>query len=82
MLGNFQRVNNSSGNEAGHSLERSATAVAHWPAVSRHRKGVVSIPAGGPTAHKSFSTLPGLNFDMCMTFQRRLRHIYPSKFFP
>ena len=52
MLGNFQRVNNSSGNEAEHSLERSATAVAHWSAVRRHRKGVVLIPAGGPTAHK------------------------------
>ena len=34
-------------------------------ALHRHRKGVGSIPAGGPIVDEFFSTVPGF-FDMCM----------------
>ena len=43
----------------------------------RHRKGVGSIPAGGPIVDDVFSTVPGLNFDMCMISTRN-KTIYPS----
>ena len=32
----------------------------------RHRKGVGSIPAGGAILDEFFSTVIGLNFNMCM----------------
>ena len=31
-------------------------------------KGVGSIPAGGPIVDEFFSTVPGLNLDMCIIF--------------
>ena len=34
-------------------------------ALHRHRKGVGSIPAGGPIVDEFFSTVPGWFFDIC-----------------
>ena len=40
-------------------------------ALHRHRKGVGSIPAGGPIVDEFFSTVPGLNLDMCIIFHSK-----------
>ena len=41
-----------------------------------HRKGVGSIPAGGPIVDDVFSTVPGLNFNMSI-ISTRIKTIYP-----
>ena len=48
-------------------------------ALHRHRKGVGSIPAGGPIVDEFFSTVPGWFFDMC-TIQLEPKTHYPSEF--
>ena len=40
-------------------------------ALHRHRKGVGSIPAGGPIIDEFLSTVPGLNLDMCIIFHSK-----------
>ena len=40
-------------------------------ALHRHRKGVGSIPAGGPIVDEIFSSVPGLNLDMCIIFHSK-----------
>ena len=40
-------------------------------ALHRHRKGAGSIPAGGPIVDEFFSTVPGLNLDMCIIFHSK-----------
>ena len=40
-------------------------------ALHQHRKGVGSIPAGGPIVDEFFSTVPGLNLDMCIIFHSK-----------
>ena len=45
-------------------------------ALHRHRKGVGSIPAGGPIVDEFFSTVPGWFFDMC-TILLEPKTIYP-----
>ena len=40
-------------------------------ALHRHRKGVGSIPAGGPIVDEFFSNVPGLNLDMCIIFHSK-----------
>ena len=56
--------------ETSHELRLllSATSITHAVvrALHRHRKGVVSIPAGRPKVDEFFSTVPGLNIYMCM----------------
>ena len=45
----------------------------------RHRKGVGSIPAGGPIVDEFFSTVPGWFFDMCNILLEPKTH-YPSEY--
>ena len=40
-------------------------------ALDRHRKGIGSIPAGGPIVDEFFSTVPGMNLDMCIIFHSK-----------
>ena len=40
-------------------------------ALHRHRKGVGSIPAGGPIVDEFFSTVLGLNLHMCIIFHSK-----------
>ena len=42
-----------------------------YGALHRHHKGVGSIPAGGPIVDEFFSTVPGLNLDMCIMFHSK-----------
>ena len=47
-------------------LRSSVARALHW-----HRKGVGSIPAGGPVVDEFFSTVLGLNLDMCIIFHSK-----------
>ena len=47
----------------------------------RHRKGVGSIPAGGPIVDEFFSTVPGWFFDICM-IQLELKTHLPFRIYP
>ena len=47
----------------------SATSVAQWQEhCTGIARGVGLIPAGGPIVDEFFSTVPGLNLDMCTIF--------------
>ena len=50
-------------------------------ALHRHRKGVGSIPAGGPVVDEFFSTVPGWFFDMCMVLLE-LKTQIPFRIYP
>ena len=50
-------------------------------ALHRHRKGVGSIPAGGPIVDEFFSTVPGWFFDMC-TIQLEPKTHLPFRIYP
>ena len=40
-------------------------------ALHRHRRGVGSIPAGGPMVDEFFSAVPCLNLDRCIIFHSK-----------